>query len=185
MIIIKKTMLVFLLTSLMINGGFAKNKPSNTSTSTWKKLKISSSNNTKKEDCIDCYASPLTTSKSVKKSKPKMKSYGIYEYEEKIVMPVLNRYIAPVISNINNGTASYKRYSAFSIQVGAFRKYGGAKRYKRRYNALSSKYRVNIKTVQKKNKPLYKVHITGFKSRVEAKIFRNKYNIKDAFLVRK
>ncbi len=72
-----------------------------------------------------------------------------------------------------------------SIQVGAFRKYAGAKVYAKRYSLLTSKYNVDIKENVKDNKPIYRVQIEGFSNEREAKEFMNRYGLNGAFLVRR
>lgn len=67
----------------------------------------------------------------------------------------------PVIGSFSNKT---------SIQVGAFRKYAGAKVYAKKYD-LSDRYNVEIKKNVKDNKPLYRVHIVGFSNSSEAEKF--------------
>ena len=166
----------------------------------WKKFKtpIIKKKNTQKEDCIDCYATPVNHSKPPLVSSPftkaiKTKSYGAYDYTETASDTTVktneytslstNQYILPTVSTINSSSGSYS--TNIAIQVGAFRKYSGAKIYMKRYNALSSKYKVSIKTGTKDNQPLHRVRIEGFKNNTEAKRFMYSYDIRDAFLVRK
>ncbi|MCH9740133.1 MAG: SPOR domain-containing protein, partial [Epsilonproteobacteria bacterium] len=75
--------------------------------------------------------------------------------------------------------------SKISVQVGAFRKYAGAKVYAKRYSLLSDQYNVEIKQEMKDAQPLYKVRIEGFTSDKEAREFMLRYSIDGAFLVRK
>ena len=73
-----------------------------------------------------------------------------------------------------------------SIQVGAFRRYAGAKVYAKRYALLNNQYSVQIKEDIEDAKPLYRVQIEGFKSDSEAKEFMTQYGLfNGAFLVRK
>jgi hypothetical protein len=72
-----------------------------------------------------------------------------------------------------------------SIQVGAFRKYAGAKVYAKRYSLLTSKYNVEIKENVKENRPIYRVQIEGFSNENEAKNFMKRYGLNGAFLVRR
>jgi len=72
-----------------------------------------------------------------------------------------------------------------SIQVGAFRKYAGAKVYAKRYSLLASKYNVDIKENVKNSQPIYRVQIEGFSNKREAKEFMNRYGLSGAFLVRR
>lgn len=176
-------------------------------TSLWKK---SSSSKINDKDCIDCYATPLNNSKvrlssnniikkvenKVVKNKNKTlnkKNYGAYNYielaSEKTVKGNIytsrNKYVAPVVSYVNSSYGSYSTNTGTAIQVGAFRKYRGAKAYMKRYSALSNNYKVTIKTGEKNNKPLHRVRIEGFKNKSEAKKFMYTYGIRDAFVVRK
>jgi len=54
-----------------------------------------------------------------------------------------------------------------------------------RYSLLSSEYKTVIKKNIKDSKPIYKVRILGFKDIQEAKDFMYRYNLDDAFLVRR
>ena len=120
----------------------------------------------------------------MEKSSDRIATSESYEYENEN----LNSYLLPDVSTMNNSYGTYDTFSnnpSISIQVGAFRQYSGAKRYLRRYSALSNKYRTTIKTGQKDNQPIYRVQIEGFKSDIEAKRFMNSYGIEGAFLVRR
>jgi rare lipoprotein A len=72
-----------------------------------------------------------------------------------------------------------------AIQVGAFRRYAGAKIYAKRYGVLSHRYKTVIKKYIKDSRPLYRVRIEGFKNEKEAKRFMSRYSLNGAFLVRK
>jgi len=165
-------------------------------------LKISY-NNYDAAPIIDYSKPPSALRNSFKKSYSQnnmssIKHYGSYSYTEKASDKIAaaesyesvnqNSYILPALSTVNNAYSSYDTFSNnsnISIQVGAFRKYAGAKRYVRRYSALSNNYRVVIKRGQKNNQPIYRVRIEGFKNNMEAKRFMNVYSINDAFLVRR
>jgi len=95
-----------------------------------------------------------------------------------------NLYVTPQVSPVYSSRGNYST-SNTAIQIGAFRKYAGAKVYAKKYNALSSKYNVTIKTGVKNNQPLHRVRIEGFANRVEAKNFMARYGITEGFLVRK
>ena len=84
-----------------------------------------------------------------------------------------NIYHMPIIS------------SNIAVQVGAFRKYAGAKVYAKRYSLLNSQYDVKIRKDYKDLAPLYRVRVHGFSSAVEAKRFISEYGSEGAFLVRK
>jgi len=219
----KKNILFFSISTLMINGCVGKNEletklatrvmPSSNLVprkNVWKNFKtpIIKKKNTQKEDCIDCYATPVNYSKPPLETIPftkaiKTKSYGAYDYIETEIEAEAdttvktneytslstNQYILPTVSTVNSSSGSYSTYensnNIVAIQVGAFRKYSGAKIYMKRYNALSSKYKVSIKTGRKNNKPLHRVRIEGFKNNTEVESFMYSYGIRDAFLVRK
>ncbi len=191
----KKQIFIPLIFLLILNGCAAKNKFSIGSQSIknnkkiW--MKVQSIDKEKREDCVDCYASSLMdySKPSIDKA-IKVKSYGAYDYIEKPSdtkskrdsYRTSNKYVvAP--SYVNSAYGRYNSTNNTAIQVGAFRKYSGAKLYMKRYNALSSRYRVTIKTGTKDSKPLHRVRIEGFKDREEAKKFIYSYGISDAFVV--
>ena len=75
--------------------------------------------------------------------------------------------------------------SDFGIQVGAFRRYEGARSYQRRYGALvEPPKRVVIRKFMVDGAPLYRVWVMGFGSADEAKDFIRDHDIPGAFLVR-
>ncbi len=81
-------------------------------------------------------------------------------------------------------TSKKKRLNLVSIQVGAFRRYEGAKIYAHRYGILSNRYKTVIKNGFKSNRPIYRVQIEGFSNEDEANAFIEKYPILyDSFLV--
>jgi len=117
-------------------------------------------------------------------------SYGAYDYgvtpddtyiEEESVVTM--KHLTPKLSYINSSQDEYGKKTA--IQIGAFRRYAGAKSYAKKYALLSDKYHVEIKTGLKDKKPIHRVRIEGFSSRAEAKRFINRYGIDDAFFVRR
>lgn len=204
----KKTILFFSISTLIVTGSIAKNgferelSPQVSTKTAWGKS--NQLNTKKKNDCVNCYATGLTKSfakvkrsNSIKKAK-KTKYYGTYAYTESAADTKIktkkakkvnhNRYVLPAISSISSSSGKYRTYSKnidTAIQVGAFRRYEGAKIYKRRYNALSNKYNVSIKRASINHKPLYRVSIEGFKNRAKAKKFMNTYGIQNGFLVRR
>jgi len=93
-----------------------------------------------------------------------------------------NVYMTPQVSPLYSSRGNYSTATT-AIQIGAFRRYAGAQIYVKKYNALSSRYNVTIKTGVKDNKPLHRVRIEGFSNRTEAKNFMARYGITDAFLV--
>jgi len=84
---------------------------------------------------------------------------------------------------------SYHRIEQYSqktsIQVGAFRRYAGAKIYAKRYGLLSHKYKTIIRKDIKDNLPIYRVRIEGFENEHQAKVFMSRYSLNGAFLVRR
>jgi len=165
--------------------------------SKWKSL-----TNSKKEDCVDCYAT-ITKESSVRAATVNTSSV-IYDYSKAPADVDLEEYKNPYIidesySEYDNRDESLyvkignslpreenmKLSSKNSIQVGAFRKYVGAKVYAKRYSLLTSKYNVDIKENVKDNKPIYRVQIEGFSNENEARKFMTRYGINGAFLVKR
>ena len=89
----------------------------------------------------------------------------------------------------STATETYPKIEQFSknrsIQVGAFRRYAGAKIYARRYGLLSNQYKTIIKKDIENAKPLYRVRIEGFANEHEARTFMLRYSLNGAFLVRR
>jgi len=89
----------------------------------------------------------------------------------------------------STATKSYPEAEQFStnssIQVGAFRRYAGAKIYAKRYGLLSNRYKTIIKKDIKNAKPLYRVRIEGFANEHEARTFISRYSLNGAFLVKR
>ena len=75
------------------------------------------------------------------------------------------------------------RLTNFAIQVGAFRRYEGAKIYRDKFQALSPSKRVIIKKFDVDGAPLYRVWVTGFGSEDEANDFKST-NAISGFLIR-
>ncbi|HHC11160.1 MAG TPA: SPOR domain-containing protein [Campylobacterales bacterium] len=98
-----------------------------------------------------------------------------------------SRYDDPYISlSVTKNYPKIEQLSKkISIQVGAFRRYAGAKIYAKRYGMLSHQYKTIIKNDIKDNKPLYRVRIEGFANEHKAKAFMSRYSLNGAFLVRK
>jgi hypothetical protein len=175
------------------------------SKSIWKKTVYS---NIKKEDCLDCYATPIDyskppsarnslftkavikqTSQRYKRNKiVENKRFGNYGYKESLSDTsvqsnnYVNRKLVTAPRAVNSAYSSFS--TGVSIQVGAFSKYTGAETYLNKYNALAENYSISIKTGTKNNKPLYRVRIEGFKNTSEAKNFMLSKGISGAFLVR-
>jgi len=163
--------------------------------------------NKSKEDCDDCIVD--ISGKPSQKNIPKKKEidYGVddsnvpansypkkeessYDYrltasdtyqknleeENNYIQDFRTAYSKPKNENYSTKVA---------IQVGAFRRYAGAKVYAKKYDLLSNEYRVKIEKGVKNQEPLYRVKIEGFSSKNEAKKFKKKYSLTGAFLVMK
>jgi len=77
------------------------------------------------------------------------------------------------------------RLSDFGIQVGAFRRYEGARAYQERYQAMVQPPRsVQIRKFMVDGAPLYRVWVMGFGSADEARDFIREHAVPGAFLVR-
>jgi len=82
-------------------------------------------------------------------------------------------------------TETRVRLTNFGVQVGAFRRYEGAKIYRRKYANLHPKYKPVIKKFSDVDgAPLYRVWLMGFDSEDEARDFKNTHNMPGAFIVR-
>jgi len=77
------------------------------------------------------------------------------------------------------------KLSNFGIQVGAFRKRGGAVIYQKHYAQLDPKYHTIIKkSHDEEGEILYRVWMMGFGSEDEARDFKACHDIEGAFIVR-
>ena len=82
-------------------------------------------------------------------------------------------------------TEARVRLTNFGVQVGAFRRYEGAKIYKQKYASLHPKYKPVIKKfADVDGAPLYRVWLMGFDTEDEARDFKNTHNMPGAFIVR-
>jgi len=172
-------------------------------------FKISKSKN--KEDCVDCFASIPSKGTSSNKSENKnLEKEKVYEYDDskassenyvkdnngydyKVSKADAYKEHASGVKKkskvilYDNNTVSASKSKVYSdeiaIQVGAFRRYAGAKVYAKKYALLSSRYKVEIQAGAKDNKPLYRVRIEGFSSEYKAREFKKKYSLSGAFLV--
>ena len=133
------------------------------------------------DDCITCVATLPRTNKTkvttylYDYANAPVDTYDMDETDEKRYAKSRTLSVSPIIESFSNKT---------SIQVGAFRKYAGAKVYAKKYDLLSNRYNVEIKKNVEENRPLYRVRIEGFSNRSEAKEFILKYGLTEAFLVR-
>jgi len=183
----EKKLIVISFSFLFFNNCMADTQPS------WEKV----NSNINKEDCLNCYADvdfDKKISKVVKDrkevvyafndTKSESKTYNNNGYKYKIAKSDSN----PKALEFKDKVYVDKRSKSDSektvaIQIGAFRQYAGAKKYVKKYAILSSKYKVTIKTGAKNQKPLYRVQIEGFPSKVKAEEFKKKYGLVGAFLV--
>jgi len=155
----------------------------------------------KKEDCVDCYASVPTVKKEniavVERPSSTPETKYSFDYSkapsENEIEENYYAYNEPKVASedFSENTYTYdakpsiESYSSKTvIQIGAFRKYAGAKVYAKKYDLLSRKYNVDIKKSVKDSSPLYRVRIEGFSNKSEAKEFISRYGITGAFLVR-
>lgn len=179
--------------------------PVHKTVSKWKSLKKS-----KNEKCVNCYASFAkktkdrvaiasnvpTTVYRYDYSQAPVDTYAQNEYQNPYKVDasyhedIINRQnsyetlydeVNKHPSGVNNSNLIAKN----SIQVGAFRRYAGAKVYAKRYSLLTNRYNVNIKENVKDNRPIYRVQIEGFANETEAREFMNRYGLDGAFLVRR
>jgi rare lipoprotein A len=75
--------------------------------------------------------------------------------------------------------------SDFGVQVGAFRRYEGAKVYQRKYSAMYRRYNTIIRRFDDiDGAPLYRVWLMGFRSEDEARDFTAHNHLEGAFIVR-
>lgn len=79
------------------------------------------------------------------------------------------------------------RLSNFGVQIGAFKRYEGAKIIQREHAELYPDYKTVIKkfsNVDGDGQPLYRVWLMGFGSEQEARDFKNNNDLVGAFIVR-
>ena len=79
------------------------------------------------------------------------------------------------------------KLSNFGVQVGAFKRYEGAKIYKKEHASLYPEYKTVIKQfsdIDGSGDPLYRVWVMGFGSEDEARDFKNSNDLAGAFIVR-
>jgi len=84
-----------------------------------------------------------------------------------------------------SNTETRIRLTNFGVQVGAFRRYAGAKVYRQKYAHIHPGYKPVIKKfADVDGAPLYRVWLMGFASEDEARDFKNTHNMPGAFIVR-
>ena len=152
------------------------------SLSEWKKIE-----NKVKKDCVDCYANldgdkkePVYSYSDSKNNSDSTHNKDGYKYT--VSSSDGYKKDQKELKEAPNKLDTSKK---IAIQVGAFRRYKGAKIYAKKYAILSSKYHVEIVAGAKDQKPIYRVRIEGFSSKVKAKEFKRKYRLTGAFLVMK
>lgn len=146
-------------------------------TSSWSMNKGLALNTNVGEDCNDCYTTVPTRKQDKLEHLGQVSTYTDTNEESTKEQYAMNHTYPsePTIESFSNKTV---------IQVGAFRKYAGAKVYAKKYDLLSNRYSVGIKKNVEEAIPLYRVRIEGFANKSEAKEFISKYGITEAFLVR-
>lgn len=71
----------------------------------------------------------------------------------------------------------------FMVQIGAFRKYSGAKIYKNSFDNFAN-YKTTIKEFELDGYPIFRVFLTGFRSENEARDFARSGHFQGAFIAR-
>lgn len=83
------------------------------------------------------------------------------------------------------GVQTRVRLSNFGVQVGAFRRYEGARVYQQRFANYDPRYKVIIKKFYDTDgMPLYRVWMMGFGSEQEARDYKTAHDMPGAFIVR-
>lgn len=89
------------------------------------------------------------------------------------------------LSREKTHTQTRVKLSNFGVQVGAFRRYAGARTFKNKYSEMYSRYNAEIKKFDDVDgAPLYRVWLMGFGSEQEARDFKNSHSLEGAFIVR-
>ncbi|RUM68194.1 MAG: hypothetical protein DSZ07_07275 [Sulfurovum sp.] len=185
----EKQLILISFSFLFFNDCMADSQP------LWEKV----NSNTTKEDCLNCSVDldfDKKISKDVQNRKSVVYAFNDVNRESKIYNNNGYKYkisksdINPKALEFKDKVYVEKIKSANSekrvaIQIGAFRQYSGAEKYVKKYAILSSKYKITIKTGAKNQKPLYRVQVEGFSSKVKAEEFKKKYGLVGAFLVMK
>ena len=90
-----------------------------------------------------------------------------------------------IAKSTKDHTQTRIKLSNFGIQVGAFKRYEGAKIYKQKYLSQYFDYKTVIKKfTDEDGEPLYRVWVMGFGSEEEAIDFKNSNSLYGAFVVR-
>jgi len=72
----------------------------------------------------------------------------------------------------------------YLVQIGAFRKKSGARRYAQRYLRVEARYKSKVKEYMLDGYPIYRVYLSGFNSEAEARDFIAKGKFTGSFIVR-
>ena len=94
---------------------------------------------------------------------------------------------ATIAERKKTNTETRIKLSNFGVQVGAFKRYEGAKIYKQKHASLYPEYKTVIKKfsdVDGSGEPLYRVWLMGFSSEDETRDFKNSNDLEGAFIVR-
>lgn len=92
---------------------------------------------------------------------------------------------AAIAQQRRSNTQARVQLSNFGVQVGAFRRYEGAKIYQRRYAHYDPRYKAIIQRFSDVDGlPLYRVWLMGFGSEQEARDFKESHAMPGAFIVR-
>jgi rare lipoprotein A len=94
---------------------------------------------------------------------------------------------ATIAKRKKTNTETRIKLSNFGIQVGAFKRYEGAKITKKMFAAMYTKYKPVIKkfdNVDGSGEPLYRVWLMGFGSEQEVRDFKDCNDLNGAFIVR-
>jgi len=189
----KEALMLISLSFFSLENGMAKNL------SEWKNTE-----DKPKENCADCYSNIGTyqnVSQGANHKKESVYSYSDstnnissiqskdgykYQVSSSDIDHKKENNKRKVRSAISNSKINYSNSQEIAIQVGAFRRYDGAKLYAEKYAILSeNKYNVAIIAGTKDQKPIYRVRIEGFYSKGKAEEFKIKYGLRHVFLVMK
>ncbi len=94
---------------------------------------------------------------------------------------------ATIAKRKKTNTETRIKLSNFGVQVGAFKRYEGARIYKQEHVSLYPEYKTVIKKfsdVDGSGEALYRVWLMGFGSEDEARDFKNSNDLEGAFIVR-
>ncbi len=84
----------------------------------------------------------------------------------------------------NKSKPSSVNLGNYLVQIGAFRKKSGAKRYAQRYLHVEARYKSKVKEYMLDGYPIYRVYLSGFNSEAEARDFIARGKFIGSFIVR-